>query len=47
MTALDTGASSVNKTQHFPLPATSLFRICHKVDTVTFRAGLLSAKHVF
>ena len=47
MIVLDTGARSVNKTEHFPLPATSLFRICHKVDTIKFRVGLLSAKHVF
>lgn len=47
MIALDTGASSVNKTEHFPLPATSLFRICHNVDTVMLLVGLLSAKHVF
>jgi hypothetical protein len=47
MIALNTGASAFNKTKHFSLPATSLFRIFHKVDTVTSRADLLSAKHVF
>ena len=47
MILLDTGARSVNKIEHFTLPATSLFRICHKVDTIKFRVDLLSAKHEF